>query len=357
MASISVHQLKKEFGAFKAIKGIDLEVEKNEFLSILGPSGCGKSTLLRIIAGLESPSSGRIIIEGADVTDVPVWKRKIGFVFQNFALWPHLSVFRNVSMGLELRRVPKAEIAERTMTALRLVELDSMAERYPSQLSGGQQQRVALARAIVLEPAVLLLDEPLSALDKNLRQSMQVELKTLQQKLGLTTIFVTHDQEEALSLSDRIVVMNKGTIEQLDVPQAIYSEPTSTYVAGFVGEAHFFDGTIVSHLGEHGLQTDDGTIVPVQGEASVGEKRRAFVRPEWMQLAHCDEFPDSNLPRVTVERLIFFGRTTEYLVNLGNERLRVAQSTTRPTHFQGDIALLKCEARLLPLELGGHHEG
>lgn len=352
MASISVHQLKKDFGTFKAIKGINLEVEKNEFLSILGPSGCGKSTLLRIIAGLESPSSGRIIIEGVDVTDVPVWKRKIGFVFQNFALWPHLSVFRNVSMGLELRRVPKAEIAKRTMTALRLVELDSMAERYPSQLSGGQQQRVALARAIVLEPAVLLLDEPLSALDKNLRQSMQVELKTLQQKLGLTTIFVTHDQEEALSLSDRIVVMNKGTIEQLDVPQAIYNEPTSTYVAGFVGEAHFFDGTIVYHLGEQGLETDDGTIVPVQGEAKVGEIRRAFVRPEWMQLAHCDEFPDSNLPRVTVERLIFFGKTTEYLVNLGNERLRVAQSKTRPAHLQGDNALLKCRARLLPLELG-----
>lgn len=223
MGEISVRNITKSWAAFTALNDINLDVREGEFLSILGPSGCGKSTLLRILAGLESPTSGDVVIAGKRVTNDPVWKRKIGFVFQNFALWPHLTVFRNVSMGLELRKTSKYEIRQRVMEALRMVQLEALADRLPSQLSGGQQQRVALARAIVLKPDVLLLDEPLSALDKNLRQDMQVELKALQQTLGLTTVFVTHDQEEALSLSDRIVVMNKGVIEQVDTPDNIYN--------------------------------------------------------------------------------------------------------------------------------------
>lgn len=351
MGEISVRNITKSWGAFEALSDINLDVREGEFLSILGPSGCGKSTLLRIIAGLESPTSGDVVIAGKRVTHVPVWKRKIGFVFQNFALWPHLTVFRNVSMGLELRNTSKDEIQQRVVEALRMVQLEALADRLPSQLSGGQQQRVALARAIVLKPDVLLLDEPLSALDKNLRQDMQVELKALQQSLGLTTVFVTHDQEEALSLSDRVVVMNKGVIEQLDTPDNIYNKPVSEYVARFVGEAFFFRGTLGGN-GQRYLRMQDGSSVPVRSEYEIYPCNDAvgFVRPEWVSLSKLDAGLNTDTLQGRVERLMFFGQSSDYIVRVGDHSMRVKRSSDGPPLNPGDLVAVNCVARLLPKE-------
>jgi ABC-type Fe3+/spermidine/putrescine transport system ATPase subunit len=349
MYQISVRKIVKSWGSFTALHSIDLDVKNGEFLSVLGPSGCGKSTLLRVIAGLETPDSGDIVIAGRDVARDPVWKRNIGFVFQNFALWPHLNVFRTVSMGLELRRVARAELNARVMETLRMVRLEDLAERLPSQLSGGQQQRVALARAIVLKPEVLLLDEPLSALDKNLRADMQVELKSLQQSLGLTTIFVTHDQEEALSLSDRVVVMNSGAIEQVDTPQGLYNQPVSEYVAKFVGEACIFKGTAEETPNGPVLRLPEGGRVPVSGEAfRPGEETLAFVRPEWIELKPDAATPGFGGLKGTVERCIFFGQSSDYLVALDDRRIRVKRRADAPGFRPGETVALVCTARILP---------
>ncbi|CAH1660871.1 MULTISPECIES: ABC transporter ATP-binding protein [unclassified Chelatococcus] len=351
MGQISVNRISKSWGSFAALESIDLEVREGEFLSILGPSGCGKSTLLRIIAGLEEPSGGEIHIAGRNVTRDPVWKRRIGFVFQNFALWPHLSVFRNISMGLELRGTPSAELRARVTEALAMVQLEALADRLPTQLSGGQQQRVALARAIVLKPDVLLLDEPLSALDKNLRQDMQVELKTLQQTLGLTTVFVTHDQEEALSLSDRVVVMNKGVIEQLNTPHAIYNSPVSEYVARFVGEAFFFRGQVENRGAIQCIRLAEDMVIPVEGaEQHVGRGVIAFVRPEWVTLDAPKAQEEQELPRGVVDRLMFFGQSSDYLIKFGDRQMRVKRRPDAPEFQAGDVVALRCQARMLPNE-------
>lgn len=350
MGEISVKKISKSWGSFTALDDINLDVREGEFLSILGPSGCGKSTLLRIIAGLESPTSGDIDIAGKRVTNDPVWKRKIGFVFQNFALWPHLTVFKNVAMGLELRKVAKEELQQRVTDALRMVQLEALADRLPSQLSGGQQQRVALARAIVLKPDVLLLDEPLSALDKNLRQDMQVELKALQRTLGLTTVFVTHDQEEALSLSDRIVVMNKGVIEQLDTPDNIYNKPVSEYVARFVGEAFFFKGSIGS-AGSGQLVLETGNAVAVKSDAAIARGNAvAFVRPEWVSLSKIESQLNPDALRGTIERLMFFGQSSDYIVRVGNEHMRVKRRNEDAVLQEGDTVAIICTPRVLPNE-------
>lgn len=350
MGEISVKQISKSWANFTALNNISLDVREGEFLSILGPSGCGKSTLLRIIAGLESPTGGDIVIAGKQVTNDPVWKRKIGFVFQNFALWPHLTVFKNVAMGLELRKIPKNELQQRVTEALRLVQLEALADRLPAQLSGGQQQRVALARAIVLKPDVLLLDEPLSALDKNLRQDMQVELKALQRTLGLTTVFVTHDQEEALSLSDRIVVMNKGVIEQLDTPDIIYNRPVSEYVARFVGEAFFFKGEIGDNNSSE-LVLAGGNAVAVKSDMPTASgKATAFVRPEWVTLSKLESQLNPEALRGTVERLMFFGQSSDYIVRLGEEHMRVKRRSGDAVLSEGDTVAITCIARLLPNE-------
>lgn len=349
MEQIGVTGVSKRFGDTTVLKDIHLSVRSGEFLSILGPSGCGKSTLLRIIAGLEEPSGGEIVIAGQTVTRDPVWKRKIGFVFQNFALWPHLTVLGNVSMGLELRGMRKEEYQARALAALRLVQLEALADRYPSQLSGGQQQRVSIARAIVLEPTVLLLDEPLSSLDKNLRQDMQVELKTLQQKLKLTTIFVTHDQEEAMSLSDRIVVMNGGVIEQIDVPEEIYNKPASSYVARFVGETTFFEGRVEQGSTGVVLKAVDGSMIPLQdGTSAEAVEGVAFVRPEWIQLRKTDPAFAGLLPTGKIERVMFFGSTSDYLVRQGERLIRVKSAGTSQGFKTGDDVVLQFSACLLP---------
>jgi ABC-type Fe3+/spermidine/putrescine transport system ATPase subunit len=348
MGQIGVHDITKDWSGVLALKNINLEVREGEFLSILGPSGCGKSTMLRIIAGLEEPTSGSIHIAGKEVTRQPIWKRNIGFVFQNFALWPHLNVFRNVSMGLELRRVGKAQLHEKVSEALQMVQLEALADRLPSQLSGGQQQRVALARAIVLKPDVLLLDEPLSALDKNLRQDMQVELKTLQQKLSLTTVFVTHDQEEALSLSDRVVVMNKGAIEQVEAPENVYNSPASEFVAGFVGEAFFLRGTAERNPAGDVIRLPDGSVVPVVGEVESDQETVAFIRPEWVELSAVATDSYQNQARGTIERLMFFGQSSDYLVRFAGRQMKVKRRADTPAFKQGEQVAIACTARALP---------
>ena len=238
---ISLEGVEKRFGSNLVVKKMNLEIAEGEFLTLLGPSGCGKTTTLRMIAGFEEASAGVIKVEGERIEDKEPFQRNVNTVFQNYALFPHMTVFNNVAYGLTIKKVPKPEIQERVMEMLRLVQLEGFEKRKPDELSGGQKQRVAIARALVNKPKVLLLDEPLGALDLKLRKQMQIELKRLQKKLGITFIYVTHDQEEALTMSDRIAVMHDGVLEQLDVPMEIYEHPKTKFVAGFIGESNIFD--------------------------------------------------------------------------------------------------------------------
>ena len=235
---LQLRQIRKSFDNTEVLKGIDLEVAQGEFITLLGASGCGKTTTLRIIAGLELPDAGQVILEGQDITNCEPNKRDVNTVFQNYALFPHMNVSDNIGYGLKIRKVPKAEIAERVEQALRLVQLEEYGKRMPDQLSGGQKQRIAIARAVINEPKVLLLDEPLGALDLKLRRQMQLELKRLQKQLGITFIYITHDQEEAINMSDRIGVMHEGILEQLGTPNEVYYQPQTSYVADFVGNAN-----------------------------------------------------------------------------------------------------------------------
>lgn len=235
---LQLQQIRKSFANTEVLKGIDLEAGQGEFITLLGASGCGKTTTLRIIAGLELPDSGQVILEGHNITDWEPNKRDVNTVFQNYALFPHMNVADNVGYGLKIRKVPKAEIAERVERALRLVQLEEYGKRMPDQLSGGQKQRIAIARAVINEPKVLLLDEPLGALDLKLRRQMQLELKRLQKQLGITFIYITHDQEEAINMSDRIGVMHEGVLEQMGTPNEVYYQPRTSYVADFVGNAN-----------------------------------------------------------------------------------------------------------------------
>jgi spermidine/putrescine ABC transporter ATP-binding subunit len=318
MLDVELRRVSKAFGRAMAMDRIDLQVRKGEFLSILGPSGSGKTTTLRVIAGLVEPSAGEVLIGGRVVTRVPVHRRNLGMVFQNYALFPHLTVRENVAFGLEMRKVPRADAARRVAEALALVRLPGFDARYPHQLSGGQRQRVALARALVVQPSVLLLDEPLGALDKKLRESMQVELRALQRSLGITTIFVTHDQEEALTLSDRIAVMNEGRIQQLDTPVELYERPRNRFVSEFIGASNLLEGDPVP--GEHGLaglRTDRGLVVrfPAAALAEAPPGRAAVsVRPEKITLTVGPPAQGGNVFRATVESVVYLGTSTHYYV-------------------------------------------
>ena len=251
----TLDSVSKTYGSFRAVSNLKVQVEDGEFFSLLGPSGCGKTTTLRMIAGFVPPTSGEVILSGEDVTRLPPEKRNVGIVFQNYAIFPHMTVAQNVGYGLKLRRMDKKLIAEQVERALQQVSMEGLANRMPSQLSGGQLQRVALARVIILEPKLLLLDEPLSALDKKLREEMRIWLKNLQHELGLTTIYVTHDQDEALFLSDRIAVMREGVIEQIGTPNEIYDSPATRFVADFIGDANIFPARVISR---------DGSVVHVE---------------------------------------------------------------------------------------------
>src|SRR6056297_1798702 len=247
MSAVTLQDIVKRFGTFTAVHRTTLEIPEGAFVTLLGPSGCGKTTNLRMIAGLLDPSEGEILIGGKRVNDVPIHKRNLGLVFQNYALFPHKTVAENVAFGLKYRDVPKSDIPAKVQAALELVQLPNVGDRYPKELSGGQQQRIALARAIVIEPDVLLLDEPLSALDANLREDMRVELKRIQERIGVTTVFVTHDQSEALAMSDLIVVMSEGRVEQVGKPEEVYNTPASEFVANFLGASNIMAATCTDH--------------------------------------------------------------------------------------------------------------
>jgi spermidine/putrescine ABC transporter ATP-binding subunit len=291
--AVCFNAVTKRFGKTVALHEVSLAVRRGEFMTLLGPSGCGKTTLLNLAAGFFSPDGGEILIDGERVNDVPTYKREIGMMFQNYALFPHMTVTANVAYGLKVRHVDKHEIGRRVGEALALVKLTGMEERKPRQLSGGQQQRVALARALVINPTVLLLDEPFSALDKNLRGSMQVELREIQRKLGVTTIFVTHDQSEALSLSDRLAVMSEGHIRQLGTPTEIYRRPCDRFVASFVGDANVMRGRLDRIDGAHvsvaiGAVQASAPSGSLQG-AAVSAPVDLYVRPEHLQLTEASE--------------------------------------------------------------------
>jgi putative spermidine/putrescine transport system ATP-binding protein len=280
-AAVRIERVSKSFdGTVRAVDDVDLTIAAGEFFSLLGPSGCGKTTTLRMIAGFETPDAGRILVGDADLTHVPVHRRNMGMIFQSYALFPHRTVAENVAFGLRMRGVARAEIAGAVERALRQVALNGYQDRRPAQLSGGEQQRVALARAIVVRPPVLLCDEPLAALDRKLRQSMQFELKQLQKDLGITLIFVTHDQEEAMAMSDRMAVMNAGRVEQLGSPSDIYGRPRTRFVAAFIGEINLFDGAWDGGV----FRLADGRAVPATAGARSGRTTIA-VRPERMRFA------------------------------------------------------------------------
>jgi sulfate transport system ATP-binding protein len=281
--SIEIRNIHKNFGDFKALDNVNLDIQSGELIALLGPSGCGKTTLLRIIAGLETADSGSILFSGEDTTHVHVRERQVGFVFQHYALFRHMTVFENVAFGLRVKpratRPSEAQIKQKVLELLRLVQLDWLADRYPSQLSGGQRQRIALARALAVEPKVLLLDEPFGALDAKVRKELRRWLRRLHDDLNVTTIFVTHDQEEALEVSDRVVVMNHGKIEQTGSPQQVWSEPASAFVVGFLGDVNQFKGPV--HQGQVQIgQGQQSVQVPLtEGGATTGTSAIAYVRP------------------------------------------------------------------------------
>jgi spermidine/putrescine transport system ATP-binding protein len=319
--SVALRNVTKRFDEFTAVDDLSLELGQGEFFTLLGPSGCGKTTTLRMIAGFERPTSGEIAIEGEDVAALPPHKRPTNTVFQSYALFPHLSVEKNVAFGLKRKKVGKDEIAERVATELQRVGLAREAGRRPSQLSGGMQQRVALARALVNLPKVLLLDEPLGALDLKLRKGLQVELKRIQREVGITFVYVTHDQEEALTMSDRIAVMNRGHVEQVSVPEEVYDRPTTTFVAGFIGVSNLMPARIT---GPGRVKLDSGPEVEADtGALGPGEGCAAVVRPEKLRVTMAGDgevVPDDE-PRVEgiVESSLYLGTSTQIAVNLGGD--------------------------------------
>lgn len=319
MQSVQLENITKLYGETIAVKELSLEVSPGEFLFLLGPSGAGKSTVLRLIGGYELPSSGRILIDGQDVTRQPVHQRNIGMVFQSYALFPHMTVAQNVAFGLRMRNVAKSEQKQRVREALQLVELDGLEQRYPKQLSGGQQQRVALARAFVYRPSLLLLDEPLANLDRRLRDTMRLELKQLQRRIGVTTIMVTHDQEESLSMADRVALMHRGALEQIGSPAEIYNRPASPFVGGFIGEMNVLRGEVTQiSNSKYTVQTDNFSfLVPADEEARSGQVT-VCLRAERLALNQQDEAANEsyNSFPATIEFVSYQGASTLYLVRL-----------------------------------------
>jgi putative spermidine/putrescine transport system ATP-binding protein len=323
---IELRRIVKRYGLHRAVDDIDLDVRPGEFITLLGPSGSGKTTTLMLVAGFERPSGGEILIDGRPVARLPAYKRGIGMVFQSYALFPHLTVAENIGFALKQRGVAKAARAAEVARMLDLVQLQGFAGRFPQQLSGGQQQRVAIARAVVFNPRVLLMDEPLSALDKQLRENLQLEIKRLHDRLGITFVYVTHDQREALVMSDRVCVMNEGRIEQIAAPQALYDAPANRFVAAFIGEANFLPlRAVTRERGGLALTTEDGAGLraPLQAYAdgAVG-----MIRPERIQVAPAggmspDASPGRNALRATVREVVFMGEMTRYTVETPSRRL------------------------------------
>jgi len=310
--AVTLDGLSKRYGDVEAVRELSLEIPAGRFYSLLGPSGCGKTTTLRMIAGFEEPSAGRVLIGGADVTDTPAHKRPVNTVFQSYALFPHLSVRENVGFGLRFQRAAKAEKEKRVADALALVQMEALGRRRPHELSGGQQQRVALARALVLEPAVLLLDEPLGALDAKLRRALQIELKALQERVGITFLYVTHDQEEALTMSDSLAVMRHGIVEQAGTPREVYEEPQTTFVAEFLGTSNLMTARV-----EGGAVRLGDVRLAVAGSPPPSGDTRLTIRPERIRIEPAGT-PGENRVPATIERFVYLGSTTQVFLRLAS---------------------------------------
>ena len=340
--AVELHDVIKAFPAGRgsdegvtAVNRVNLEIRPGEFFTLLGSSGCGKTTTLRLIAGFETPTSGEIYIQSKLMSKVPPYRRPVNTVFQNYALFPHLNVADNVAYGLVVKRVKKDERNRRVSEALELVRMNGMEKRSPSQLSGGQQQRVALARALVNRPAVLLLDEPLGALDLKLRHAMQIELKHLQLQVGITFIYVTHDQEEALTMSDRIAVMDRGEVLQVDDPFTIYEKPANLFVAGFIGETDFLEGNVEALTPEAVVVGIDGVRIPVNTDSSlfaIGQKVTISIRPEKVVLTRSSVTPQTNL-KGTIEEIVYVGTDTRYVIRLASGK--TIESRIRNSEHRG----------------------
>ena len=324
-----IYQDPKTHKDFYAVKDTSLTIEPGSFVTLLGPSGCGKTTTLRMIAGFESPDEGEIYLGDEAINALTPNKRDTAMVFQSYALLPHYNVFDNVAYGLKLRKVPKAEIKERVMHILDLVELTGMEGRMTNQLSGGQQQRVALARALVIEPSVLLFDEPLSNLDAKLRVSMRTEIRRIQQEVGITAIYVTHDQSEAMALSDNIIIMNKGVVEQMGTPQEIYYHPKNEFVADFIGEANFLRGVMTGRSGDHAVMEVEGQSVAVaaRDDLEQGKEYTIVLRPEAAHLAD-----EGGMP-CKVVLSCFMGSYQNYHVMLGNTLVKLSETNPQNKHI------------------------
>jgi spermidine/putrescine transport system ATP-binding protein len=349
--SVRLEGVTKRFGDFTAVREMQMDIARGEFFTMLGPSGCGKTTTLRMVAGFEDPTEGRVLLDGEDVTGLPAFRRPTNTVFQSYALFPHRSVEQNVAFGLQRQKVDKDEIKRRVAEELERVGLAAEAKRRPAQLSGGQQQRVALARALVNRPAVLLLDEPLGALDQKLRKQLQVELKRIQRDVGITFIYVTHDQEEALTMSDRIAVMNRGVVEQVSDPETVYEQPATTFVAGFIGVSNLMPGEVISANGGGAqLRLDAGPTVrtPQSGGAVTGERAHAVVRPEKLVLSTVGEGTDGGRASVEgqVESSLYLGTATQMVVRLGDDTRMTVLVPNADAEARRDLPVAGDAARL-----------
>jgi len=344
--ALSLRSIAKHFGHVKAVDGIDLEIRQDEFIALLGPSGSGKTTLLRIIAGLEQPDRGRVIIGGQDVTGLPPYRRQIGMVFQSFLLFPHKTAAENIIFPLRMKRVNKAEQAERLAWAMRLLHLEGLEARYPNELSGGQQQRVALARGLIARPALLLLDEPLANLDRELRAEMEVEIRRYQKELQIPFLYVTHNQEEALTMSDRIAVMRNGVFDQIAPRMEVYSRPATAFVASFVGQSNQIEGVLRSVEGDSARLDWKGTelVIPRPGNAASGDRALFSLKYEDVEIvpeASAASRPGTRLAG-TLRDIIFKGQTANYFVRLSNGAEIVASGTPRALSLQPGDDVATC---------------
>ena len=345
--AIALEGVSKRFGKAEAVRNVTLAIREGEFFSLLGPSGCGKTTTLRMIAGFEVPDEGRIVLQGKDVTSVFSNRRPVNMVFQQYALFPHMSIYDNIAFGLKVKRVPRREHSERIREMLRVVELEGLERRRPRQLSGGQQQRVALARALVNRPAALLLDEPLGALDVKLRKQMQLELKRIQAELGTTFVYVTHDQEEALAMSDRIAVMNGGQVEQVGDPREIYEHPETAFVADFIGSLNPLELTVDELVGGYAvmrLGEGERVVVPVGPGTRTGDSFRVAVRPERVQIGPIESpAPDGgSWLEGTIAEIVYLGMYTQFHVGTRAGRLisnRLADELLAPLESGSRVVL------------------
>ncbi len=326
---VEIENVTKRFGDFVAVKDMNLKIKKGEFFSMLGPSGCGKTTTLRMVAGFEQPTEGEIYLANTPVAGVPPYKRPVNTVFQSYALFPHLSTWENIAFGLKRKGVEKSEIQKRVGEAIEMVEMESMKDRKPVQLSGGQQQRVALARALVNRPTVLLLDEPLGALDAKLRKAMQLELKKLQSDVGITFIYVTHDQEEALTMSDRLAVMSQGLVEQIGTPTAIYENPESAFVANFIGVSNIYLSDVIrvdNEVAECRTDKGLGVLVSVHGkDIKAGDKVGVVIRPEKFAITPTEKAADvadrENVYEGVIKAVVYIGSVTQFIVDIEGKHL------------------------------------